>query len=154
MNKEMASKLKDHYSKFSHLREIKIVKMTINREEYYGVSYLMTRKRIPQERMVTEGWAKEGEEYKEERFCLLGEMPFAMKMQRLDGEWKNVLKFENDDRDWYCCCYYEGGEISEYHPFGNEFHITPWDHNPKWMGRIDQHLTVKCGKLLASFHLI
>ena len=154
MNKEMASKLKDHYSKFSHLREIKMVKMKINGEEYYGVSYLIVRQRIAKERMVTEGLAKDGDEFHEERYCLLGEMPFAMKMQRLDGEWKNVLKFDNDDRDWFCCCYYDGCEENEFHPFGSEFHITPWDHTPKWMGRIDQYDPFPRIKLPVSFKLI
>lgn len=108
----------------------------------YGAEYESVRTRVAAEREVTEGRAKEGDEYTERRLAIAGMRPKAMTLKDRTGCGKICWRMEGDftESDWHPSWYWEGGK-TKYAPVGPEFSMGRWPHELPYMGRIDQYET-------------
>lgn len=113
-------------------REILPVRVRIgDKYSYEGAFSAEIQRYGSQERFVTDGLVRAGEEYVRYRLELLGLRP-----KKLANRVNYVLVWEHghplDERavksigEWYVACYYEGQDRNEYHPYGPSF--TLMDH--------------------------
>lgn len=120
--------------------EVVPVIVAIGNEKWTGCRYNRTLEYTADMDAVRDGRHKAGDKYTENRIYVTGKLPGAKR----HGD-KVCFPFEG--KDWYVAGYYQGNDpkYDEYHPFGVNFILAPWDvpnsmideYEPKPYKRID-----------------
>lgn len=118
------------------------VLVEIDRQQFLGAAYERVAEFTSGMDGVVRGARSVGDQDIYECLYLLGRRPkLCCQTKRGPGgmsEQKNVLRFPEDDRDWYVSCYMEDVQQAEYHPFGENFQLNAWDHEFT-RSRIDEY---------------
>ncbi len=156
-----ALELAAHYvgPRCEHLRDVTPVRVTIKTETFEGIRYTQVFTYLEDERAVSEGGKKVGEERLETSFMLLGALPRTYRLKRISKHHRDtcqavVYRIGEDDGDWYVTSHYPHDERTPYHPLGRCFMLGRWPHENPWHGRIDQNDDKPRQRLLITVEVV
>lgn len=119
-----------------NVRPVKVIIPYKGKEQtFYGARYQRVGHYTESMDGVRQGRYKAGDEYTDEMFYLLGDLPVTYKKKiRVAGFWEQriVYNIPGDTGDWYVNGYWKQTEknagFAHHHPFGNNFGLSRWDH--------------------------
>lgn len=110
---------------------VRDVTVEIAGQRWCGCEYGKRFKYTPDMDAVTRGLKKAGEEYSHQSIYCVGELPLVYKPKRKKWPLDRVCFPRNDGLDWYIAAYMTRDRITpafeEFHPFGVNFMLCPWD---------------------------
>ncbi len=131
-NQVTAQQISNWISGLGHKNAIPC-RITINEQTWEACRYNSVGTYKADMDAVRWGKHKAGEEYQIELLYCVGTLPKCYRKNGKDVFPKSCFTVTNDAREWYISGYIEKIEpqFAEFHPFGVNFMLTPWDVDGK-----------------------
>jgi hypothetical protein len=116
---------------FHNCLNIRNVQVAIHGQDWKGCEYDQIHKYTSDMDAVTRGYKRAGDEYGSRHIYCLGELPLVYKPKRRKWPLNRICFPRDDGLDWYIAAYMPldriTPEFSEFHPFGVNFMLCPWN---------------------------